>query len=99
MASNLKSREDALDARADGFLRAIRGADLQPSEVARGKPEPDLFLHAAAQMGVAPVACVVIETAHRCPGGTCRGGCGYSGNAGGVTPSVRLQEEVNQFAS
>jgi HAD superfamily hydrolase (TIGR01509 family) len=31
------------------------------SEVARGKPAPDLFLHAAARMGVDPAACVVIE--------------------------------------
>lgn len=31
------------------------------SEVARGKPEPDLFLHAAARMGVAPADCLVIE--------------------------------------
>jgi HAD superfamily hydrolase (TIGR01509 family) len=30
-------------------------------EVARGKPEPDLFLHAAKQMAVAPGRCVVIE--------------------------------------
>jgi HAD superfamily hydrolase (TIGR01509 family) len=31
------------------------------SEVARGKPAPDLFLHAARSMGVAPAACLVIE--------------------------------------
>lgn len=31
------------------------------TEVARGKPAPDLFLHAAAQMGEAPKACTVIE--------------------------------------
>lgn len=30
-------------------------------DVARGKPAPDLFRHAAATMGVAPVDCVVIE--------------------------------------
>jgi HAD superfamily hydrolase (TIGR01509 family) len=30
-------------------------------EVARGKPAPDLFLHAAQRMGVAPAACVVVE--------------------------------------
>ena len=30
-------------------------------EVARGKPAPDLFLHAAARMGAAPERCVVIE--------------------------------------
>jgi HAD superfamily hydrolase (TIGR01509 family) len=29
--------------------------------VARGKPHPDLFLHAAARMGVEPSACVVVE--------------------------------------
>jgi len=29
--------------------------------VGRGKPAPDLFLHAARQMGVAPQRCVVIE--------------------------------------
>jgi HAD superfamily hydrolase (TIGR01509 family) len=29
--------------------------------VARGKPAPDLFLHAASSMGVAPAECVVIE--------------------------------------
>jgi HAD superfamily hydrolase (TIGR01509 family) len=30
-------------------------------EVERGKPAPDLFLHAAARMGVAPESCLVIE--------------------------------------
>jgi HAD superfamily hydrolase (TIGR01509 family) len=31
------------------------------SMVTRGKPAPDLFLHAAEQMGVAPGMCVVVE--------------------------------------
>lgn len=31
------------------------------TEVARGKPAPDLFLHAAARMGESPQACTVIE--------------------------------------
>lgn len=30
-------------------------------DVGRGKPAPDLFLHAAARMGVAPGRCVVVE--------------------------------------
>jgi HAD superfamily hydrolase (TIGR01509 family) len=30
-------------------------------DVGRGKPAPDLFLHAAEQMGVAPDRCVVVE--------------------------------------
>ena len=32
-------------------------------EVARGKPAPDLFLHAAERMGVSPSKCVVVEDA------------------------------------
>jgi beta-phosphoglucomutase-like phosphatase (HAD superfamily) len=32
-----------------------------PTMVARGKPAPDLFLHAAAMMAVPPARCVVIE--------------------------------------
>lgn len=31
------------------------------TEVARGKPAPDLFLHAAARLGVMPARCVVVE--------------------------------------
>jgi HAD superfamily hydrolase (TIGR01509 family) len=31
------------------------------SQVKNGKPAPDLFLFAAAQMGVAPEACIVVE--------------------------------------
>jgi HAD superfamily hydrolase (TIGR01509 family) len=46
---------------------AISGLDrwfahrFTASEVARGKPAPDLFLHASARMGVAPADCLVIE--------------------------------------
>ncbi len=31
------------------------------SEVLRGKPAPDLFLHAAGRMGVPPASCAVVE--------------------------------------
>lgn len=31
------------------------------SDVSQGKPAPDLFLHAASKMGVAPEECVVVE--------------------------------------
>lgn len=34
------------------------------TDVARGKPQPDLFLHAAAQLGYKPDACVVIEDSY-----------------------------------
>jgi HAD superfamily hydrolase (TIGR01509 family) len=44
-------------------LRALFAADalFSAESVARGKPHPDLFLHAAAQMGASPAECVVVE--------------------------------------
>lgn len=41
----------------DRFAGRIHSAD----EVARGKPAPDLFLHAASSMGTPPGRCVVVE--------------------------------------
>ena len=41
----------------DRFLPRVFTASLVP----RGKPAPDLFLHAAAAMGAAPERCLVIE--------------------------------------
>jgi beta-phosphoglucomutase-like phosphatase (HAD superfamily) len=39
------------------FLGGVFGADPVP----RGKPSPDIFLYAAAKIGVAPSDCIVIE--------------------------------------
>lgn len=44
-----------------GLLPLFEGRIFSSSEVARGKPFPDLFLHAAAIMGAAPEACLVVE--------------------------------------
>jgi HAD superfamily hydrolase (TIGR01509 family) len=44
-----------------GLAPLFTGRTFTASEVKRGKPAPDLFLHAAARMGVDPAACVVIE--------------------------------------
>ncbi|MEV6942217.1 HAD family hydrolase [Streptomyces sp. NPDC051172] len=37
------------------------GRIFSSQDVGRGKPAPDLFLHAAERMGVAPERCVVVE--------------------------------------
>lgn len=37
------------------------GRGFSAEEVPRGKPAPDLFLHAAESIGVAPADCVVVE--------------------------------------
>lgn len=44
-----------------GLAPLLAGRAFTVSEVARGKPAPDLFLHAAARMGADPARCAVIE--------------------------------------
>jgi len=45
----------------DRFRARLDGRIFSATEVARGKPFPDLFLHAAAQLSVEPDRCAVIE--------------------------------------
>lgn len=42
-------------------LRRHFQAVVSSSDVARGKPEPDIFLHTALKIGISPEQCVVIE--------------------------------------
>ncbi len=44
-----------------GILDLFEGRLYSATMVRRGKPAPDLFLHAADQCGVAPDRCVVVE--------------------------------------
>jgi HAD superfamily hydrolase (TIGR01509 family) len=44
-----------------GLWPRVQGRLFTASQVARGKPAPDLFLHAAACMGADPARCLVIE--------------------------------------
>ncbi|BAJ26121.1 MULTISPECIES: HAD-IA family hydrolase [Kitasatospora] len=44
-----------------GLYERLAGRIFSASEVARGKPFPDVFLHAAARMGYRPEVCVVVE--------------------------------------
>jgi HAD superfamily hydrolase (TIGR01509 family) len=46
-----------------GLYERFEGRIFSAFDVARGKPAPDLFLHAAEQMGFAPADCVVVEDA------------------------------------
>ena len=43
------------------LLPRFEGRMFSSADVARGKPFPDLFLHAASRFGVPPSACLVIE--------------------------------------
>ena len=44
-----------------GLLPRFAGRVFSATQVARGKPAPDLFLFAAASLGAAPERCVVVE--------------------------------------
>ena len=63
VASSAKFEKMHLTLGATGLLERLKPVLFSASMVARGKPFPDLFLHAASQMGHAPDDCVVIEDA------------------------------------
>lgn len=44
-----------------GLWETFRGRIFSAEDVERGKPAPDLFLHAAASMGSVPGSCIVVE--------------------------------------
>lgn len=73
-----------------GLYRRFEGRIFSSTEVARGKPAPDLFLHAAATMGVAPTACVVVEDSPFGVQAARAAGMRCLGYAGGVIPAGRL---------
>jgi len=74
-----------------GLLARFSGKRFSVSDVARGKPFPDVFLRAAQTFDVAPMACAVIEdpptgvAAGVAAGMTVFGYCAY-------TPARRLRE-------
>jgi HAD superfamily hydrolase (TIGR01509 family) len=60
-------------------------------DVEHGKPAPDLFLHAAAAMGVRPARCAVIEDSRHGVAAARAAGMRAFGYAGGVTPGSVLE--------
>jgi HAD superfamily hydrolase (TIGR01509 family) len=73
-----------------GFLSRMAGNIFSRSDVRRPKPAPDLFLYAAAQMGVAPSKALVVEDsptgilAGLAAGMTTVGFCGAGGTREGL---------------
>lgn len=61
VATSSSPRRAAISLELVGLNHLVQGRVFTASLVARGKPAPDLFLHAAAQMGADPARCLVIE--------------------------------------
>jgi beta-phosphoglucomutase-like phosphatase (HAD superfamily) len=62
VASQGKLEKTRLSLELTGVDRLFPAHELFSAEsVARGKPYPDLFLHAASAMGAAPARCTVVE--------------------------------------
>ena len=61
VASNSSHRRLRLVLECTGLVRHFEGRQFSAADVARPKPAPDLFLHAAAQLGAAPARCIVVE--------------------------------------
>jgi HAD superfamily hydrolase (TIGR01509 family) len=73
-----------------GLLPRFEGRLFSATEVERGKPAPDLFLHAAARCGVSPGTCLLVEDSPAGVAGGIAAGmtvCGYAAHA----PAHRLR--------
>jgi len=73
-----------------GLWDFFDGRIFSASEVERGKPEPDLFLYAAAQVGRIPARCVVVEDTQHGVAAAKAAGMKAIGFAGGITPVAHL---------
>ena len=74
-----------------GLYERFAGRIFSATEVANGKPAPDLFLHAADRMGFEPAACVVVEDSRYGVEAARAAGMDVLGYAGGLTPASVLE--------
>ena len=74
-----------------GLLEHFDGRMFSTTEVSNAKPAPDLFLHAAARMGVPPDHCVVVEDSKSGVAAARAAGMRSLGYAGGLTPAAWLE--------
>jgi HAD superfamily hydrolase (TIGR01509 family) len=61
VASSSKPERIRLSLEVTGILELVEPHIYSATMVANGKPAPDLFLHAAREMGAEPARCIVIE--------------------------------------
>lgn len=81
-----------------GLYERFEGRIFSGTEVAHAKPAPDLFLHAAAAMGVAPAECLVVEDSEAGVAAALAAGMRVLAYAGSVTTRDRLARATVVFA-
>jgi len=74
-----------------GLYDRFAGRIFSVDDVRRGKPAPDLFLHAAGRMGAAPERCVVVEDSPYGVQAARAAGMRAFGYAGGLIPRRALE--------
>jgi HAD superfamily hydrolase (TIGR01509 family) len=74
-----------------GLYSYFEGRIFSATEVVRGKPAPDLFLHAAKCMGVEPEACAVVEDSALGAAAGRAAGMQVFAFSGSVTPAEKLE--------
>ncbi len=73
-----------------GLYERFAGRIFSATDVAAGKPAPDLFLHAAGTLDADPAACVVVEDSRYGVLAARAAGMRAIGYGGGVTPAEWL---------
>ncbi|TVS15998.1 MAG: HAD family hydrolase [Gammaproteobacteria bacterium] len=91
VASNGSHRKMAFTLGITGLHARFAGRIFSAYDVTRGKPAPDLFLHAAEHLGVDPSGCVVVEDSPNGVAAARAAGMHVFAYAGGLTPAARLE--------
>jgi HAD superfamily hydrolase (TIGR01509 family) len=80
-----------------GLLGRCEGRLFSATELERGKPHPDLFLHAARQMGFDPPCCAVVEDSPAGAQAGRRAGMRVLGYAERTEPALLAAEGAEVF--
>jgi len=77
--------------RLTGLYERFAGRIFSAEDVAKGKPAPDLFLHAAERMATKPADCVVVEDSRSGVEAARAAGMRTLAFAGGLSPAELLE--------
>jgi HAD superfamily hydrolase (TIGR01509 family) len=91
VASSSEPDELVFKLKLTGLYDRFAGRIFSAVEVPNGKPAPDLFLHAAQEMGIDPGACAVVEDSQYGVQAARAAGMAAFGYTGSVTPARMLE--------